>query len=785
MPKYSIITVGMNQLGHTLKCVESVIQNTKDFELIVVDNMSDDGTTGYLDDKIKKHSDVMKVVRTEKRYTFAEANNIGLGVAEGEYIIFLNNDTVVGPEWTERMFAHFVNCPLKNIGMVGPVSSSSNGRQMVGVQDPEAWYQQHRGHWSQAGVLFGWCMMIPRKVLDEVMEDGMAFDERFINSHEDNDLALRVQLAGYKLVIAMDTYIYHHGQGTLRTMMNMKEYSEAGYKNREVYYDKWYDPKPKKLVAVYRTNNGPWLDKSLEQTSKFADSIVIHFCRADLGSVSQEEVKAKLQERFPKIVHVEFYDGIFQEDYERGRLLEIALEMHARGEADWCISIDDDEIYEDKFIDRVQAMINPRNPEIFGYWCQWRTIWETRLGVEYYRTDSTFGQFSNYRLFKLIKGQEITSKHPEGHHCGSAPLMADENLRWSNIRVKHMGYDTPEQRQKKFDFYQKNDNFKTKADIGYDDYHHLISKNVMLEEYRPDNGISLVMMVKDEKAMILDCLEHVQGLVDEYIIVDTGSTDGTKEIIENFKKFCPVPVKVFDLPWEDNYSKPRNFGLSKATQRWVLHLDADERFKYHEVRDLFLMSETENDVVVFHVLNYLRKYDAKGFPAYASTESIRLFRRIPELYYTGIIHETLDDSMSALKVKRAIVMGKFSGHLHHYGYMKPEDKVLKKLSYYEDLNKKQIEVTGDTDSRPHFNLALHYLNDGKETEAIKSFKRAIDINPRFWHAHQQMAALNMKSARGFLNQMLQCIPPYHPFKSEAEKIISFIETNSFGCQKVA
>lgn len=786
MPKYSIITVATNGLEHTLKCVESVLKNTKDFELIVVDNASNDGTSGYLDDKIHANPETMRVIRTENRYSFSAANNIGLKIADerSEYIIFLNNDTIVSENWVERMEAHFKNCPLKNIGMVGPVSSSSNGRQMVGVQDPESWYEQRKGHWSQAGVLYGWCMMIPRKVLSEVMDEDMAFDERFENSHEDNDLCLRIQKAGYKLVIAQDTYIYHRGQGTLSGMMTIKQYSEAGYKNRELYYEKWYVPGKKKLVAVYRTNNGKWLDKSLEQTSKFADSIILHFCRADFGSVPKEEIISYFKKRFPKIVHIEFYNGIFQEDYERGRLLELALEMHEKGEADWCISIDDDEIYEDKFIDRVHKMINPRNPEILGYWCQWRTIWETRLGVEYYRTDSTFGQFTNYRLFRLMKGQEISSHHPEGHHCGSAPLIAEENLRWSNIRVKHMGYDTPEQRQKKFEFYEANDHFKTKADIGYDDYSHLISKNVQLEKYEPNNGISLVMMIKNECDLILDCLEHVQNLVDEYVIVDTGSTDGTLEIVKKFAKHAIVPVKILEYPWEDNYSTPRNFGIYNATQKWILHLDADERFKYNDLIEIFKASETETEIVVFHVLNYLKKVEMGKRPEYASTESIRLFRNMPELYYTGILHETLDDALAALRVKRPIQMMRFSGHLHHYGYLKDKDKVRGKLDYYEKLNLNQIEITNDSDPRPHFNLALHYLNDAKEHLALKAFQRCLEINPRFWHAQQQMAALNMKNAKMFLQQLTQCIPSSHPFKGQAEKIINFIESNSHGCQKV-
>ena len=161
-----------------------------------------------------------------------------------------------------------------------------------------------------------------------------------------------------------------------------------------------------------------------------------------------------------------------------------------------------------------------------------------------------------------------------------------------------------------------------------------------------------------------------------------------------------------------------------------------------------------------------------------------MFLRIPELYYTGVIHETLDDALMGLRVKRPIRLGRFHGHLHHYGYLREGKRLRTKLDYYEQLNLKQIEITGDADPRPHFNLALHYLNDGKEQEALKAFKRSLEINPRFWHSQQQMAALNMKSARAFLLQMMECIPASHPFKGEAAKMIQFIDANTFGCQKV-
>lgn len=789
-PKYSIIIVNVNGLTHTIKCIESIYEHTENFELIIVDGASTDGSVEYLDHQLLSRKNI-KVINCKKLYNFSVNNNLGFKLATGDFVIFLNNDTVVTPGWVSQMENHFNNVPLENIGAVGPVCNNSNGRQMVGIQDAVQWHAEHRGQWSMSGVLYGWCIMFRKPVLDLIG----GFDERFENGHEDNDLSLRAQLAGYKLVIAIDTYIYHEGQATLRKFMPSKQaYMDQGLVNRETYFNKYYDDSQskKKLVAVYRTNYGDHFEESLEQTSRFADSIIIHFCRAP-GNVyfgeenfDRQSYVSRLKVLFPKICKVEFYDGLFQEDYERNWLLQQALELQSRGLADWCISIDDDEIYEDKFIGRVQKMMNPRNPEILAYAMNWRTIWKTELGVEYYRADDTFGQFINHRFFRLIPGQLINSHgHPEGHHCGSAPHLSPENIKWTNIRVRHLGYDTPAQRQRKYDFYQKNDNFKNAADIGHQDYSHLIDMNVNYQIYDKDHSISLVTMVKNEEKQIRGMLEGIQDLVDEFVIVDTGSTDKTLSIIDDFSKYSPIPVRVFHYPWEDNYSTPRNYGKMQAKGKYILRMDADERFMYEDLTKIFNMTERDIEIFIFQVINFMEEQVPGKKPFYASTEAMRLYRNYPEIFYSGIVHETLDDSTAYLYSKRRVNIQRAIGiYLYHYGYLKTKDHLRKKMDTYEILNNRQIEITDGTDPRPYFNLALHYLNDEKVTAASQNFRKCVDIDQRFWMSYQQMAALNIKQAKNFLAQTVNTIPSHHPFKKEAEEILDFLNKRSIGCVKV-
>ena len=82
--------------------------------------------------------------------------------------------------------------------------------------------------------------------------------------------------------------------------------------------------------------------------------------------------------------------------------------------------------------------------------------------------------------------------------------------------------------------------------------------------------ISLCMIVKNEEDNIGNCLDNIKDLVDEIIIVDTGSTDKTKEIVKKYTD------KIYDFEWVDDFSKARNYSFSKATKDYIFWLDADD-----------------------------------------------------------------------------------------------------------------------------------------------------------------------------------------------------------------
>jgi len=123
VPKVSIIILTYNNLDYTRQCLESIFQKTEDvrYEIILVDNNSADGTRVYLKNLASEHTNLQVILNTNNE-GFARGNNQGAAAAEGEYLVFLNNDVVVTRGWLRGLLRH-VDDP--NVGLVGPVTDSA------------------------------------------------------------------------------------------------------------------------------------------------------------------------------------------------------------------------------------------------------------------------------------------------------------------------------------------------------------------------------------------------------------------------------------------------------------------------------------------------------------------------------------------------------------------------------------------------------------------------------------------------------------------------------------
>lgn len=144
--------------------------------------------------------------------------------------------------------------------------------------------------------------------------------------------------------------------------------------------------------------------------------------------------------------------------------------------------------------------------------------------------------------------------------------------------------------------------------------------------------LSLVMITKNEESNLRRCLDSVKNIVDEIVIVDTGSTDKTKDIALEFS------AKVYDYEWDNNFSNARNYALSKSTGDWNLILDADEFVTNINLDKIHNFINSNNKVI-----GRVKRIDLFKQDGEIRKSSAFISRLAPkDVYFTGSIHEQLD-----------------------------------------------------------------------------------------------------------------------------------------------
>jgi tetratricopeptide (TPR) repeat protein len=210
--------------------------------------------------------------------------------------------------------------------------------------------------------------------------------------------------------------------------------------------------------------------------------------------------------------------------------------------------------------------------------------------------------------------------------------------------------------------------------------------------------ISLAMIVKNEGATLEHCLESVVNLVDEMVILDTGSTDNTIEIANRYG------AKVRHFEWCHDFSAARNESLMHCTGQWVLIIDADEAIDpldYEKIRNACLhphadaynlihrnytLTATEATQDVGVTRNNSKYSEGKTLPFYSDSSALRLAKRFGGLSFLSAIHETLGESV----LKHGGTIEPLDVVLHHYGKLL-KDREEFKSQYYLMLAKNEAD----------------------------------------------------------------------------------------------
>jgi len=222
-------------------------------------------------------------------------------------------------------------------------------------------------------------------------------------------------------------------------------------------------------------------------------------------------------------------------------------------------------------------------------------------------------------------------------------------------------------------------------------------------------SISLSMIVKNESENLKRILAVVRGVVDEIIVVDTGSTDDTKQVAESFG------AKVFDFPWCDDFSVARNESISHCTKDYILWLDADDYVERQDITKLKLFIKNHLGKAIF--VSLLDKRWDRNFQSI----QLRAFPNHQDIKFTGRVHEQLSIEVEAKGIKYATCDIK----VHHLGYVSAES-INEKLSRNLRILLEEIKANKDN-FRTLVNIAKTYIGLKQLQEAEPFIDLALEL----------------------------------------------------------
>ena len=251
-PKVSIIIPTKNNYRLLSKCIRSLEYNTnyENFEIIVIDNNSDERTKSYLS------SLPYKVILFEDEFNFSQMNNIALKQSTGDYVLFLNDDTEsIEPNWLLEMISI---CQQRDVGAVGAkLLYNNNTIQHAGMAHLKNGFFFHPLQKSpssdhiqfdtlnlirECSSVTGACLLTTRKILDDVKN----YDEIFDVYYGDSDLCFKIRDLGYSVIFTPYAVLRHDGSTTIRKQSKIFIPTENFYdfvakwplvKNGDPYYN--------------------------------------------------------------------------------------------------------------------------------------------------------------------------------------------------------------------------------------------------------------------------------------------------------------------------------------------------------------------------------------------------------------------------------------------------------------------------------------------------------------------------------------------------------------------
>ena len=599
----SIIILSYNCLKYTQGCVASIQKYARALhEIIFVDNGSNDGSVKWLK-KIVKNNHDYKLIDNKNNKGFSASCNQGMLASSGEYILLLNNDVIVTDGWLLGMLECINSSP--DIGVVGPMTNNISGLQRVLSADygdignlegyASAFREKNRYRRIPTRRIVGFCMLFRRELVEKI---GL-LDETFgSGNYEDDDFCLRASLEGYRNLIAGDVFVHHYGSRSF--IGNRIDYNSSMLANRKKFNEKWNGLDAQSALGK-KALSLKAMEKADELNQKGQNEEAVNII---IGGI-------KL---FPDDRNLYYALSEMLIDFKKYKdALGILNEMPANNDDTRKLGLigyckEGMELYEEaqEYADRA-LLLNPTSPlalnlkgilaykkgdkstaESFfkkaieadpGYGEPYTNLGVLKWGAEqkeealnflekgfilsptitdivtaYYSAITATGEFSRAeQVFQETKGLYPLNRRIAFLLIDLLIQQGKNQVAMENIEDAMIAFGV--------------DDGILKAAI---EMRNRIGIKEIDVKTKGKSTLSLCMIVKNEEQDLPKCLRSVEPVVDEMIVVDTGSTDKTKEIAQAFG------AKVYELEWPDSFAEARNYSISKASGQWILVMDADE-----------------------------------------------------------------------------------------------------------------------------------------------------------------------------------------------------------------
>ncbi len=263
--------------------------------------------------------------------------------------------------------------------------------------------------------------------------------------------------------------------------------------------------------------------------------------------------------------------------------------------------------------------------------------------------------------------------------------------------------------------------------------------------------LTLSMIVKNEEKHLAECLNSVKDIVDEIVIVDTGSDDNTMKIAKEYG------ARIYNYKWGNDFSAARNYALNKSSGSWILYLDADERLTPASVKELKKIIGNKAERAYYCTIHNID--EVRNRPSVM--KYVRLFPHSPQIKFTGKVHEQIEPSLleNNYKVYESRI------EIIHVGYSLPETELKNKakrnlellLDEYDILKSSYIAYQlGQTYGILEMDdKASEYLSISLKDEKLKKEYRSLAFR---YLSVKEAERRNWDKALDFINKSLKCDP---------------------------